>query len=232
MIRAILFDAVGTLFEVADPVGETYARFAKSERVSAEPRALDDAFRAAFAASTPLAFPHARAAELPSLERAWWKRVVFDAFARAHIDAPAAALERAFTGIFEHYARAAAWRVYADVEPALYRLRDRGLRLAVVSNFDARLRGLLDRLGLAPAFHAAVLSSECGFAKPDRRIFEAALCALGTSASATLHVGDSERLDRRAATEAGLAALRLDRSGMPSTTVITRLDQAVDHFFA
>ena len=70
MIRTVLFDAVGTLFDVAEPVGETYARFARREGVLAEPRALDDAFRAAFVASTPLAFPHAEAVELPSLERA------------------------------------------------------------------------------------------------------------------------------------------------------------------
>ena len=232
MIRTVLFDAVGTLFAVAEPVGETYARFARRESVSAEPRALDDAFRAAFAGSTPLAFPHAPAAELPSLERAWWKRLVFDAFARARIDASPAALDRAFAGVFEHYATAAAWRTYADVKPVLNRLRDRGLRLGVVSNFDARLRRLLEALDLAPAFHAAVLSSECGFAKPDRRIFEAALCAIGTPAAATLHVGDSEALDRRAATEAGLAALRLDRGGMSSAAVITHLDQIVDRIFA
>ncbi|HSD10396.1 MAG TPA: HAD family hydrolase, partial [Candidatus Binatia bacterium] len=136
--RAVLFDAVGTLFDVAEPVGETYARFAESEGVSAEPRALDDAFRAAFAGSTPLAFPHAPAAELPSLERAWWRRLVYDAFARARIDAPPAALDRAFAGVFEHYATAAAWRVYPDVKPVLHSLRERGLRLAVVSNFDTR----------------------------------------------------------------------------------------------
>jgi putative hydrolase of the HAD superfamily len=228
MISAVLFDAAGTLFDIAEPVGETYARFAQREGILAEPRTLDDAFRAAFTGSTPLAFPHADAAELPSLERAWWKRLVFDAFARAHIEAPQAALDRAFAEVFEHYATAAAWRTYADTKPVLRRLRDRGLRLGVVSNFDARLRRLLDALGLAPAFDAVVLSSECGAAKPDRRIFEAALRALRSPATAALHVGDSEPLDRLAATEAGLAAVRLDRGGVASADVVTQLDQILE----
>lgn len=231
MIRTVLFDAAGTLFDVAEPVGETYARFARQEGVSAEPLVLDDAFRAAFAASTPLAFPHAPGGELASLERAWWRRLVFDAFARARVDASPAALDSAFAGVFEHYATAAAWRTYADVKPVLPLLRDRGLRLGVVSNFDGRLRRLLDALGLASAFDAVVLSSECGFAKPDRRIFEAALCAIATPGAATLHVGDSEPLDRRAATAAGLAALQLDRRGVSSAAVITHLDQLVDRIF-
>jgi putative hydrolase of the HAD superfamily len=232
MIRAVLFDAAGTLFDVLEPVGETYARFARREGVIAEPRALDDAFRAAFAGSTPLAFPHTDAAELPSLERAWWKRLVFDAFARAHVEAPQAALDRAFADVFEHYATAAAWRTFADTKPVLRRLRDLGLRLGVVSNFDARLRRLLDALGLAAAFDVVVLSSECGAAKPDRRIFEAALRALRSPAAAALHVGDSEVLDRRAATEAGLAAVRLDRGGLASADVVTQLDQILGHIMA
>ena len=231
MIRTVLFDAAGTLFDVAEPVGETYARFARREGVSAEPRALDDAFRAAFAGSPPLAFPHARTAELPSLERAWWKRLVFEAFSRARVDAPPAALGRAFAEVFEHYATAAAWRTYPDTKPVLRRLRDRGLRLGVVSNFDARLRRVLEGLDLAPAFEAVVFSSECGAAKPDRRIFEAALRALRSPAAAALHVGDSERLDRRAAADAGLAAVRLDRGGVASAEVVTRLDQIFERIF-
>src|SRR5262249_410516 len=162
--------------------------------------------RAAFAGSPPLAFPQAEIAELPSLERAWWKRLVFDAFARARIEAPTTALDRAFDDIFEHYATAAAWRTFADTTPVLRRLRDRGLRVGVVSNFEAGVGGLLEALGLAPAFDAVVLSSECGAAKPDRRIFEATLRGLRAPAASTLHVGDSERLDRRAAIDAGLAA--------------------------
>jgi putative hydrolase of the HAD superfamily len=232
MIRTVFFDAVGTLFDVAEPVGETYARFARRAGVAAEPRALDDAFHAAFAGSAPLAFPHAEAAELPSLERAWWKRLVFDAFARARIEASPAALDKAFAEVFEHYATASAWRTYGDTKPVLRRLRDRGLQLGVVSNFDARLRRLLEALDLAPAFDAVVLSSECGAAKPDRRIFEAALRALRSPASTALHVGDSEPLDRRGAAEAGLAALRLDRGGVTNADVIIRLDQILERIFA
>jgi putative hydrolase of the HAD superfamily len=232
MIRTVLFDAAGTLFDVAEPVGQTYARFARHEGVSAEPRALDDAFRAAFARSPPLAFPHTQRAELPSLERAWWKRLVFDTFARARIEASPAALDRAFAEVFEHYATAAAWRTYADVKPVLRQLRDRGLRLGVVSNFDARLRRLLEAFDLAPAFDAVVLSSECGAAKPDRRIFEEALGALGVPAAAALHVGDSEPLDRCAAAQAGLSAVRLDRSGVASADVVTELDQILERIFA
>ena len=231
MIRTVLFDAAGTLFDVARARRGDLRTIRAPEGSSAEPLVLDDAFRAAFAASTPLAFPHAPAGELASLERAWWRRLVFDAFARARVDTSPVALDSAFAGVFEHYATAAAWRTYADVKPVLRRLRDRGLRLGVVSNFDGRLRRLLDALGLASAFDAVVLSSECGFAKPDRRIFEAALCAIASPGRrhAARRRLRATRPSRR--TEAGLAALQLDRRGVSSAAVITHLDQLVDRIF-
>jgi putative hydrolase of the HAD superfamily len=58
-----------------------------------------------------------------------------------------------------------------------------------------------------------VLSSECGFAKPDIRIFAEALNRIGTEPAGALHVGDSDELDIRPARKVGLTALRIDRRG-------------------
>ena len=57
----------------------------------------------------------------------------------------------------------------------------------------------------------------------------AALEATGSRAGETLHVGDSERLDLRAARAAGLAALRLDRGGGPAPDTITDLAEVAEH---
>jgi putative hydrolase of the HAD superfamily len=213
VIRAVLFDVAGTLLELAEPVGETYARFARREGMTADADALGAAFRAAFAAARPLAFPGVEAAERRAHERDWWRSIVFAAFAAARVEGPPSSLERAFEAVFEHFSRPEAWRVFDDVRPALASLRAAGLRLGVVSNFDGRLHALLDRLALASAFDAIVLSSECGFAKPDIRIFAEALNRIGTEPAGALHVGDSDELDIRPARKVGLTALRIDRRG-------------------
>lgn len=231
MIRTVFFDAAGTLLEVAEPVGETYARFARRAGRSVEAAALEKGFRGAFAAAPPLAFPGAAADELRSRERNWWRLLVADAFTRAGCTLPAEVLEAVFGGVFAHFAQADAWRLFPEVPRTLAGLRERGLKLAVVSNFDARLRGLLQCLGIAPRFDAVVVSSECGYAKPAPEIFAAALRVTGARPHATLHVGDSEALDVRGARAAGLSALHLDRGSVSGADKITisSLAEIVDH---
>jgi putative hydrolase of the HAD superfamily len=164
---------------------------------------LDDAFRAAFAAAPPLAFPGCAADAVRDAERGWWRDVVARAFGPG---AGAPGVAAAFDALFEHYARGDAWRVLPGVRDALAALRARGLRLAVVSNFDARLHPILADLGLDAAFGAVVASTEVGAAKPAAAIFQAACDALGVAPADALHVGDSLREDALGARAAGLRA--------------------------
>jgi putative hydrolase of the HAD superfamily len=225
VIRAVCFDAAGTLLAVREPVGETYARFARRAGIHAAADALEDGFQRAFRRAEPLAFPSAAPRKVRALEREWWWRRVSDAFRAAGVDPPRQAVASTFAAVFEHFASRAAWRLFPDVKPALRRLRARGLRLAVVSNFDTRLLALLEQLGVSAYFDAVVLSSMVGFAKPDPRLFAAALRSLRAAGATALHVGDSERLDRRAARAAGLRALRLDRGGRSTRHVIASLEE-------
>ncbi|MFM2159016.1 MAG: hypothetical protein RLZZ124_1490 [Cyanobacteriota bacterium] len=92
----------------------------------------------------------------------------------------------------------------------LERWRARGLRLAVVSNFDQRLPGLLEALDLAPLFDAVVVSSAVGAAKPDPLPFHRALERLELPAEAVWHIGDSPE-DEAGAAAAGLRCLLIRR---------------------
>jgi len=228
LIRTVFFDAAGTLLALREPVGETYARFARRQGIVADAQALEDGFRHAFGRAEPLAFPGASSRSIPALEREWWWRRVSEAFRAAGVDPSQRAVAQAFTAVFEHFATRRAWRLFADVKPVLRLLRARGLRLAVVSNFDTRLLRLLEGFGLASSFDAVVLSSTAGFAKPDARLFAAAVAAIRGAATTTLHVGDSERLDRRAALAAGLRAFRLDRGARSTRHVIASLEELPD----
>lgn len=207
-LRAVTLDAGGTLFETAAPVGVTYARAATRHGMACEAGALEAAFRRAFAAAPPLAFPGASPSRLADHERAWWYAVVRDAFGAA---ARAPGFDPCFAELFEHYGRAEAWRVYPEVPAALGALRARGLRLAVVSNFDARLPGLIAGLGLSPLVDAVVHSTRAGAAKPDPAIFHDALHALGVGAAEALHAGDDPEIDVAGATGAGLRAVLVTR---------------------
>ena len=83
--------------------------------------------------------------------------------------------------------------------------------LAVVSNFDGRLRVILERLGVTQFFSHIFLSSELGADKPDPLIYERALKLSGLAPNETLHVGDDPVRDWQGAKAAGLSLFRLER---------------------
>ncbi len=109
-----------------------------------------------------------------------------------------------------------AFSLYDDVVPALDRLRDLDVRLAIVSNWDLSLHAALAALGVADRFAHVVTSGEFGAAKPDPAIFAAAAAALDTPPHATLHVGDDPETDADGAHGAGLGAVLLWRADGPA----------------
>jgi len=104
--------------------------------------------------------------------------------------------------------------LYDDVLPCLERLRDAGLRLALVSNTSRDLGEVLAHFALETFMQAAVASSETGLMKPSPQIYAAAAAALGVGAGEAVMVGDNPRDDVLGALDAGLAgAVLLDRKG-------------------
>jgi putative hydrolase of the HAD superfamily len=118
------------------------------------------------------------------------------------------------------------WALFADVLPCLDALGAH--RLGIVSNGNAQQqRRKLSRLGIVDRFSCVVVSEDCGWAKPDARIFARA-CELGNATPPNVvHVGDRRDIDALGAARAGLRAVWLDRCGSdPAEQVsldITRL---------
>ena len=228
-IRAVTLDAAGTLITPSRPVGETYADTARAAGASLDSERLMSGFLDELSTMPPLAFPDAGPGEVAKLERSWWRTLVKRVVEKAGgIDA----FDRFFEDLYEHYARGGAWRAYADVFPCLEHLRHRGIRIAVVSNFDSRLENILRALEVDGYLDATVYSSTAGAAKPDAGIFRHALELIDAKPEATLHVGDNPVADYEGARRAGLHALLIDRDGLaePSGSVpsIRSLEQLVE----
>jgi putative hydrolase of the HAD superfamily len=105
------------------------------------------------------------------------------------------------------------FEAFDDVAAALMDLRERRLRLVVVSNWDWSLADVLGGLGLLPLLDAVITSAEVGAQKPDPAIFAAALDAAGCGAGEAVHVGDSPEHDVEGARAAGIRPLLIDRDG-------------------
>jgi putative hydrolase of the HAD superfamily len=105
------------------------------------------------------------------------------------------------------------WHLWCRTAPgtaeALDRLREAGLRLAVVSNSDGRVEEALEAAGIRDRFDLVLDSALVGMEKPDPAIFRAALTALGIGPEEALFVGDLYDVDVVGARAAGIEAILL-----------------------
>jgi putative hydrolase of the HAD superfamily len=111
----------------------------------------------------------------------------------------------------EHRAWDPARILAAHTHPLLESLRERGLKLGLVSNaFDPGwlLHRDLEQMGIAQRLDFSVFSSEFGMRKPHPAIFERALEALGVEPGRALFVGDRLYEDVRGAAEVGMTTVQ------------------------
>ena len=207
-INAVFFDVGGTLIEPRYPVGEIYAKFAARFGRSADPVRLQANFLRHFPLQPKLAFRR----DLPlsnifSAESDWWRRLVSDVFAD---EGTFPRFDEFFEAVYEAFRGDDLWKVLDGVVPTLETLRQRNLRLGVVSNFDSRLPTILRECELAHYFRTVRFSSFSNSAKPDSAIFQTALDELQLRPEETVHVGDSWNEDIEGALAMGMRAILFD----------------------
>ena len=117
-----------------------------------------------------------------------------------------------FEELFETF-RSEAWELFPETKDVLSSLKEKGLTLSVVSNFDTRVYDVCTELGIIDYFDSFVISSEAGFSKPSPEIFELALNKNVISASECIHVGDSLEHDFYGASSVGIKVVLLDKKG-------------------
>jgi 2-haloacid dehalogenase len=104
------------------------------------------------------------------------------------------------------------WPVFAEVPAALRELRDRGWRLAILSNSDRDLiESSIEAIGVP--FELAVVASEVGSYKPAHRHFEVFFEQTGADRAGHVHVAQSHFHDVVPATELGLRSIWINRLG-------------------
>ena len=220
MIRAAFFDAAGTLFEAREPIGRTYARLARDFGLDTPEDAVAASFRRAFGEAPGLAFGLGlRHDEIRRLERQWWRQRVAETFAPL---GKFPDFDTYFDALFAYFANPDHWIADVEAAPMLQRLKADGLKLGVISNFDFRLYRILDGLDLTRFFDWITISSEVGYAKPRREVYDAALARAGMTVHEAMHVGDSEHLDFAPATALGIAAVLIDRENQAAPSIAGR----------
>jgi len=207
MTEAIFFDAVGTLFYLTKTVGDHYALVGREVGLTLDAQQLDHAFFTAWKQ-----MPARAAIDGPREDddKGWWRELVDLVLDRVAPSLSELDRDNFFEVAYEHFAEAGVWELYSEVMDILRKLRRR-FQLGVISNFDGRLRLILEHLGISKFFSYVFISSEIGADKPDPEIFRRALNMVNLKPDQVLYIGDDPDRDWKAASAAGLAIFRLDR---------------------
>ena len=219
MITAILFDAAGTLFFLTKTVGDHYAYVGREVGLDLDAQQLERAFHTAWKQ-----MPQRSAIEGPreNDDKGWWRELVGQVFDQVAPSLSELDRDNFFEVAYEHFAEPGVWQLYPEVPEVLEKLRPR-FQLAVISNFDGRLRFIFQHLGISKYFAHVFISSELGADKPDPEIFRRALKIMHLHANEVLHVGDDPERDWKAAKAVGLLVFRLDRPRNSLRDLLTTL---------
>jgi len=200
-IRAVTFDAGGTLLAPHPSVGEVYAEVLGSFDLERDPTSLENAFRVAFATVSK----NPAVLDPEEREKDFWRQVVFQTVRDDPL--PESLFPGVFAAMWDAFSHGDRWRVFDGSHAILRSLRDRGYRVGVLSNWDRRLRSVLEETGLADLVDTVIISSDVSIEKPDTGIFRAAEIRIGHPAEECLHIGDSRHHDLAGARAAGWAGL-------------------------
>ena len=197
--QGITFDVGGTLITPDPSVGQVYADIAAQHgHPNLSVATINQQFAAAWEEKGEFQYTEAGWLEIVSRS--------FDGLLEP------TECQRFFPALYQRFVDAEVWKIHDDAREGLDELAGRGFRLAVVSNWDVRLRPLLQNLKLATYFETITVSSEIGFTKPSPVPCEHTLKHLGLPASDVVHVGDSAVEDIDGAESAGITGILLRRN--------------------
>jgi putative hydrolase of the HAD superfamily len=139
--------------------------------------------------------------------------------------------------VHRRYFTAESWRAFDDVVPTLEELKNRGMRMGLISNWDSSLEGIIHAMGFSKYFDVILSSAVVQLCKPMPEIFALALKTMGARAEQTMHVGDHVSADIEGAYKAGLTPVLITRRAQaavmqdlpPTTLIISKLTELLNH---
>ncbi|ERN16255.1 hypothetical protein AMTRI_Chr01g105170 [Amborella trichopoda] len=192
--KAVLVDAVGTLVVPSQPMAQIYKTIGQKYGVKYSENEILNRYRWAYA--QPWALSRLR---YVNDGRPFWQFIVSSSTGCED--------SQYFEELYHYYATDKAWHLCdPEADKAFQALRRAGVKVAVVSNFDTRLRPLLKALKCDHWFDAVAVSAEVEAEKPNPTIFLKACELLGVKPEEAVHVGDDRRNDLWGARDAGCDA--------------------------
>lgn len=191
--KALFVDAFGTLISPIHSIPYTYHRFAVQHGISVSEEEISQRFKEAFSDSS---FRGPTNLRYDGNGKQFWKSVIqYTTKSKS---------EALFEDLYQHFTKGEAWNEAEGASEALSKLKENGIKRIVVSNFDTRLRSILNHLELTDLLDGIIISAEVCSEKPDRGIFVKALETAQCRPNEVIHVGDHLENDVKGAQEMGM----------------------------
>jgi putative hydrolase of the HAD superfamily len=209
--RTVFFDAGNTLLNVQPNVGGIYEEVSKRLGCPVPATEFEPQLAAVWKEhqkrqrETPDALITSETKEYEA-----WRRLAHGLHGR--IDALTCDRDQWFEALHREFGRPERFRMFPEVRATLVELKERRIRVGLISNWDKRLEDILDGTGLSELLDLVVISSLVGYAKPHERIFEIALEKEGLTPNQAVHVGDTYRDDIEGAKGVGIRPVLIRRS--------------------
>ncbi len=121
--------------------------------------------------------------------------------------------------------------LHADAEKTLPQLKERGLKMGVISNgLQSDVDKILHKVGLQDFFDVVVVVDTLRKMKPDVEVFHYALEELESAPSEAVFIGDEIETDYKGAQRCGLAVYLIDREGEVQDDNVNRISSLEDLF--
>ena len=205
MIRAVFFDAVGTLLFPTPSATTMYAEVATQYGMTVDAKQVRSRLWTKFREEEEL---DRQAGWVTSerREQERWRNIVQHCLP--------ASTEELFEELYLHFAQPQAWSLAPGTGEVLWQLSQRGYTVGLASNYDSRLSAVVaGHESLAPLRQNVVISSQVGWRKPAPQFFDAVVQSAKCDSADIVFVGDDLENDVAGATAAGMQVVLIDPEG-------------------
>ncbi|CAK1554036.1 unnamed protein product [Leptosia nina] len=203
-IKLLTFDATNTLLKFCVSPWKYYAEVAEKHGYHVKEEQIKKQFLGTYKI---LSKTHPNFGRESILWENWWRKIVEGTFKDSIDDKDK--VKSISNILIEDYKTPKCWCAADGALDLLTHIRNQGIELGVISNFDPRLHEVLHQLNLTTYFKFVLTSYEVGYNKPDKAIFQLAKMQtkFNISSEECLHIGDDYEKDFEGAKGAGWEAI-------------------------
>lgn len=210
-IRLVTFDITGTLLKFRRSPSEQYVDVAESFGYTIPPALLSTSFTNEYKLMEKR-HPNYGKTTYGMTYTDWWRVLVANTLIKCNRNIPKDELLNIANELIKQFKTEKSWVLVDGTVELISKIKEAGISVGVVSNFDGGLEEILKNMKL-PEFDFVLSSYTCGATKPHPQIFQTALKLAGNvKPKHSLHIGDNFELDYLGAKSAGWSAVLVNPS--------------------